>query len=505
MWPGRSCKLRGEPAKIVKSRWAARLGHRNRHEWEDREHADGPEWSVFRVILIALLLLATAVVSADLSAGVARVILTPDPSAEKVPLGGYTARGNKKAIGVRDEVGAIALVLASGSQRFAIVSSDLLTVPASLSQAVASRLPGWSEQDLVLCATHTHCAPDSQRLNRRMRFPVPGIATFDQRALDWTAERIAAVIREAEAKLEPVTLWTGSADAGLSRGRRNEEVALPVARGPMLGRMPRLLRRQAVSPVEPDSLHIAEFRRPDGTPLALLVSYAAHPTIFGDDMLQISAEWPGELARCWERRNPGSRLIFLNGALGDRSPVADQGKDDDDRVALYARSLLRVVSVAMGNSLPVGRGPTVVNANGQRVAHGPLPTSTAEQMLVRYTVANLPAAQPHPELVQEMAAQGIPKGLLGQVVQAFAPSTAPMRALRIGDWRVLFVPGEPTTKAGAELRRAASADLVVSFAGDWVGYVLTPEEYARGGYEATVSFHGPHLLDALLAAARSLR
>lgn len=435
-----------------------------------------------RAVVIALLWFIAAVVSADLSAGVARVNLTPDPSAEKVPLGGYTARGNKKAIGVRDEVGATALVLAANGQRFAIVSCDLLTVPASLSEAVAALMPGWSEQDVVLCATHTHCAPDSQRLNRRMRFPVPGIATFDQKALDWTAERIAKAVREAESRLEPVTLWTGSTEANLSRGRRSTAVPFPQSRGPMHGRMPQVLRRQAPPHSQPDLLHTAEFRRADGTALALLVNYAAHPTIFGEEMLQISAEWPGELARCWERRKPGGHLLFLNGALGDRSPIADKGRDDDERVALYARSLLQVISGAP-NLRPTENGG----------------------FLVRYAVTSLPAAQPHPELVQEMAAQGIPKGLLGQVVHGFAPPTAPMRVLQIGDWRVLFVPGEPTTEAGAELRRAARADFVVSFAGEWVGYVLTAEEYARGGYEAKVSFHGPYLLEALLAAARSLR
>ncbi len=458
-----------------------------------------------RAVVIVLLWLTAAIVSADLAAGVARVGLTPDPSAEKVPLGGYTARGNKKAIGVRDEVGATALVLSSGGQRFAIVSCDLLTVPASLSEAVAARLPSWSEQDLVLCATHTHCAPDSQRLNRRMRFPVPGIATFDAKALDWTAERIAAAIRQAETCLEPVTLWTGSAAADLSRGRRPAETALPNCRGPIVGRMPQKLRRQAAPHPEPDVLHVAEFRRGDGTPLVLLVNYAAHPTIFGDKMLQISAEWPGELARCWERRNPGTPLLFLNGALGDRSPVADRGTDDDERVALYARSLLRVIAGAMGNLSPVSRGPMEADGHGRQVAHGTSPGPSSEHMLVRYTVASLPAAQPHPELVREMAAQGIPKGLLGQVVQGFAPPAAPMRLLQVDGWRVLFVPGEPTTKAGAELRRAARADFVASFASEWVGYVLTPEEYAQGGYEATVSFHGPHLLDVLLAAARCLR
>ena len=32
---------------------------------------------------------------------------------------------------------------------------------------------------------------------------------------------------------------------------------------------------------------------------------------------------------------------------------------------------------------------------------------------------------------------------------------------------------------------------VVAHANDWMGYAVSPEEYARGGYEACMSFFGP--------------
>jgi neutral ceramidase len=379
---------------------------------------------------------------------------------------------------VRDPVYARALVLASGDARVALVSCDLLTVPASLEAAVVERLEGWSEAEVILAATHTHCAPDSQRLNRRMRIPVPGIATFDPDALAWTADRIAEAIREASLSLRPVSLWAGSAEVGLSRQRRGSAPSSTLE-PPGLQAWARRLHGAKVLE-RPDAVDVAELRRSDGSILALLVNYAAHPTIFDETMMEISAEWPGELAAAWERRHPSSLLLFFNGALGDRSPVADDGRSDEERVELYASRLMRAVEMARSAARPVGG-----------------------RLSVRSAVARLPEPQAHPDLVKQLTTQGVPKALVAAAIKGFAPEQAPCTVVRVGDWALLAVPGEPTTRVGQALRGfVGDPAFLVSFADDWVGYVLAREEYASGGYEATVSFHGPGLADALCEGFR---
>ena len=45
--------------------------------------------------------------------------------------------------------------------------------------------------------------------------------------------------------------------------------------------------------------------------------------------------------------------------------------------------------------------------------------------------------------------------------------------------------------------------IIASFANNWLGYILTKEGYDKGGYEATLSFHGPDLADAILEATKN--
>src|SRR5438552_1599364 len=94
-------------------------------------------------ILLALTLgLVCRPASAELRAGAARVDITPDVKAAKIPLGGYAARKGSPSTGVHDPVYAHALVLSSGDTKVAIVSLDLCFVPASVRAAVVKRLSG---------------------------------------------------------------------------------------------------------------------------------------------------------------------------------------------------------------------------------------------------------------------------------------------------------------------------------------------------------------------------
>jgi hypothetical protein len=54
-----------------------------------------------------------------------------------------------------------------------------------------------------------------------------------------------------------------------------------------------------------------------------------------------------------------------------------------------------------------------------------------------------------------------------------------------------------------------SSVLVCSHVNGWMGYILDPEDYDRGGYEATLSFYGREegtkVVDAAVAALKALR
>ncbi len=70
-------------------------------------------------------------------------------------------------------------------------------------------------------------------------------------------------------------------------------------------------------------------------------------------------------------------------------------------------------------------------------------------------------------------------------------------AIRIGDWYMSVLPGEPLTLSVDRMRALVSSTvpadhhIVVGYAHDNNGYILLPEDWIRGGYEPTITFWGP--------------
>ena len=94
------------------------------------------------------------------------------------------------------------------------------------------------------------------------------------------------------------------------------------------------------------------------------------------------------------------------------------------------------------------------------------------------------------------------KEFLGQLVPTQSHSTC----LRLGDLLILGVPGEMAVQLGLEAksraRQLAGARCVTigGLADEWVSYILSAEEYRKGGYEASMSFYGETLGSTMVEA-----
>lgn len=373
----------------------------------------------------------------------AELELTPP---ELLPLGGYTARGGKVAEAGGEPLHVRVAILNHEGVRVALVSAEMLTIPESLHREVQKRIG--PELNLFLVATHTHGAPDSQMLNDRMTFSIPGIASYKRRWLEWYADRVGeAVVLASKESAEVGDPGYTIADAPLNRGRR-------------------LL-------AQPDRF-LTEFRL-NGMPV--FTAYAAHATFHGSDRMTTSGDWPGAVAR---RRES---LVFP-GAIGDVSP-ASEGANPEDKIAAFAKT--------MDERLPL-------TGKERDLGHG-------ELRFVREPIT-LEKPKPHPEFAK---ANGIPEPLAQSLVDKFAPPTAEITAFRIGKLAVVGVPGEPTSHLGRQIRDAGRNlgfewVLVCSHVNGWMGYILDRMDYWRGGYEATLAFHGEFAGDRVVeASVRALK
>jgi hypothetical protein len=74
-----------------------------------------------------------------------------------------------------------------------------------------------------------------------------------------------------------------------------------------------------------------------------------------------------------------------------------------------------------------------------------------------------------------------------------APKTSVLGLLEINGTRMFCFPGEPFVELGLELKKRFPGSWILGLANDHLGYFLTEEGYARGGYERMVSFYGPKM------------
>ncbi|MCU0317404.1 MAG: hypothetical protein MUC92_12505 [Fimbriimonadaceae bacterium] len=363
---------------------------------------------------------------------------------QALPLGGYTERRDKVFDPGGDPLWVRVASVKQGETHILFIMFEGLTIPESLYSAVREKIDqkGLEKVKLFLSASHTHCAPDTQMLNSRMTFKIPGIATFQRRWLDWTANQISLAI---DATLQSAPL-SGKGSLTLTQAQVKANRA----------RRPGALIDQTVS-------QISFGTKP------LLTVFNAHPTFWDSARNQTSGDWPGLLAN----RTGG---LVLTGPLGDSSPFS-------------LKSTIGEKMEDMVENLLIG-----------------LNSAQPEELDARFAAVLadivLGPPIPHPEFLTN---NNLPEVLGQNIVSRFAPPSSFVTLVSWGRVVIVGVPGEPTSEVAWQIQNAAAQKgytkaIVVSHVNGWVGYILTPEDYDRGGYEATLAFHGREFSTRLVEA-----
>ena len=94
--------------------------------------------------------------------------------------------------------------------------------------------------------------------------------------------------------------------------------------------------------------------------------------------------------------------------------------------------------------------------------------------------------------------------LAGNLLHGLLPPRAEVAALRLGPLTLVAIPGEPVAEVGRRWRAAAGDGTeVLALAGDYLGYVETAEQLARGAGESMRTYYGPGLEERLADAVRT--
>ncbi|MEE9282226.1 MAG: neutral/alkaline non-lysosomal ceramidase N-terminal domain-containing protein [Myxococcota bacterium] len=401
-----------------------------------------------------LLGLALPVAAGELRVGLGTA---PLPAPLGGVLAGYAAPWDRRAEGVWDAPEARAIVLDTATSRVGLVVLDVLIPRPVLREPLRERAARLELDLLILVATHTHSGPGGY---------LPG---FIAERLSMGSYRAAAPEELREAALQALV----RAVADLSPAR----VAADSARAELA------VNRNRPGGARETALPLLRFDFDDGRAPAVLFAYGAHPIVLSPASHGYSADYPGR-ARTWLEER-GWRPVFLPGPLGDQAPVSSLGALWPDEVS-DQRAQVREIGESLGRAVLAGLRQLV-------------PGGEAELRAVEHWV----------EAPHQRARRFCPLWWLGpltaRALDAQLSRRVPIAAVRIGRADLLALPAEPTSAIGAALRDAIGPErvaFVVAHANDWIGYAVSEADYAAGGYEACMSFHGPEFGPWLVTNAR---
>jgi len=409
-----------------------------------------------KTLMFLSLAFAAAVNAADFKVGVGRLIITPP-----LPfwLSGYAARTNP-APTVRSELWAKALAIQdSTGARAVLVTTDLIGLPADVSEAVAERLKreeNLPRAALVLNSSHTHSGPAIWPNLRVMFDFTPDEAERVKRYAQKLTDDLVGVARQALRDLQPATLAFGRGTAGFAINRRQ-----PISTGVRIG-------VNTNGPVD-HAVPVLRVTAPDGTMRAVLFAYACHNTTLGGDFYQVDGDYAGAAQREVEKAHPGVTALFMMLCGGDQNPNP-RGKVE--HVEQYGRELASAVEqVLQGNLAPV-RPPI-------RAAHQVIALDFAAHTREQFETELKDAS----EFKQRRARLMLEAYDRGQPIRQLA---YPVQAIRLNtDLTLLALGGEVVVDYSIRARRDFPGEnlVVAGYCNEVACYIPSLRVLREGGYE----------------------
>jgi hypothetical protein len=426
-------------------------------------------------VLLAILTLLPAVSesmaepAATWKAAAAVTVITPT---EPMYLSGFADRV-VLAEGTAMDLHAKALALESpGGARLVMVTLDLVEVPKQTRDAVAAAL--WERHQLPNASllqncSHTHCGPE-------LRFTDEEFAELNdplrkERCLRYNAqlvEKIAQVIGQALAHLEPVALSYSHARAGFAMNRRLKSDA-PTGD-------PYLNRPNPDGPVDQD-VPVLAVERADKSMLAVLFGYACHNTTL--KVKQWHGDYAGHAQRFIEQAHPRTTALFLMGCGGDQNPYP---RFTEANCETHGRSLASAVDAALGAQRRTLSGELSLAYGAVRLDYQAFPT--AGELRQRL---DAPADAKSPYSVYDRAwdqrrLNALEAGVLRDHYDY------PVQVVRFGkELTLVALSGETCIDYSLRLKRelaGSSAVWVAGYSNDIMAYIPSRRVLLEGGYEA---------------------
>jgi hypothetical protein len=443
----------------------------------------------------------------QLYAGVARCDITPPIG---IAQGNWSAQVHERSEGIDLPLLCTALAVTDGTESVIIAEWELLYPPSGAWLAEArsriTALTGVPGDHIRLSASHTHSGPslDQPWFEAGAEMIGPYVASL--------TDRLTGVCMAAHRAMRPAFVAGGKGSCAVNTNRRR-----PHQPGrPMLGPNPEGFSDHEVGVIRIDDAA-------DGRPIAVLVNYAAHPTILAWDNRLISPDYPGTLRRTVESIT-GATCMFLQGAAGDQDTLRDYScKVEDARwigkqVGIEAARVAELIetqptrleighfvesswTMGVAQRVPDGEPDGTVRCVSQRVAmplwqrHPPTDEELAHLEQLTHNLAELRARGAAEAEIRE-ANRLVRRARLDLFVARRRSQgetlEVEIQAIQIGACALVGIPVEPFAAIGTQVK-ALSPFTTTFFSGYTNGvemYMPTADAYPEG-YEVWMTPFAP--------------
>jgi len=431
--------------------------------------------------LVAIVMWSAVAQETQFQVGLAEIDITP-------PVG-YRMDGyfyERLNTGQRDPLKAKAVVFQQGATRAALVVSDLLGMPQSMSsevRALAAKRTGIPAANIAITATHTHTGPLFAGERARV-FSEQAAAKFGTDPLaavqypEALRDKLVEVIAAASAQVSPAAMeFVLAREDRLSFNRRFHLKDGSVRFNPGVLN-PEIVR--AAGPIDPD-LPFLLFTK-DKKPVGSLSVFAMHLDTVGGT--EYSADYPGHLA-AELRREFGDEFIsvFGTGTCGDINHIDVSGERRYTAPLIGQQLAIDILSAR--SRVPLDR-PALSVSSAQLSL--PLRSVSAEQAAL--AKANMPKVGTNdlPFLTQVEAVTTL------DLLRRGSTLDTEVQVFRLHpDVAVVLLPGEVFAELGLTIKRRSpfKHTLVIELSNDNPAYIPTEKAFKEGSYETVNSRIAP--------------
>ena len=386
--------------------------------------------------------------------GFAKKVITPPPGIE---LGGYA--GFRPCSGVHDPLWCKAVVLDQGTNRWALLAMDLLSIDESLSNRIEATLSDLGITAAIVTAIHSHASPCGIVLNEGPLAEVNRVSEQDPNGFLAYTESVIANAKAACAEAM----------------QHMENFEIRCARGPA----PAIGSERHTGENPGLTMTVMQARTETGRSL-ILYQIPCHPTVLGPENLLASADFIGSI----EPRLDADMAVFLNGAAGDistRFTRHEQTYNECDRIAAIAAAAVNQLIRSVPYSVPAP-----VTALRRYITLQPRPVDTIEaarktldQATAKWTAAKNDGMDPGKLRILKSYVEGAGVALeFATTMSGIEELHLPVTAFTFGGLRFVTVPGEIFSSLWS------SEAVPVCYANGYYRYITDTEAYSRGYYEA---------------------